>query len=211
MSVVTDWATIVVTAGVGVAGFWVANSIKRRRRTELEVEAVSRRWDGYAQFFRATKPATPIRNVRGGEEILSEAARKDLHDDLSRWWFEDGGGMVLGEPSRSIYFIAKQNLVCPNETLTPPSARRLVTMELAKGSNHAEVRSRLAIRQFSLLRMSMRADLGIMVRPYERPLDAFDRDFLRAAGVELWRRPWWTGGRREWLRERLRKIAEETQ
>ena len=111
---------------------------------------------------------------------------------------------MLGEPTRSLYFIAKRNLVCTDETLTPPSASRFVATELSLGNDHAEVRSRLAIRQFSLLRMSMRADLGIMVRPYEKPLDAVDRDYLRAAGVELWRRPWWTGGRREWLRERLR-------
>jgi hypothetical protein len=201
MSDVTDWATIVVTGGLGVAGFWVANSIKLRRRTELEVAAISRRWDAYERFFSATKPAAPIRDVSKGddEEVLSESDREKLHDALATWWFDEGGGMLLGEPSRSIYFIAKGNLVCDDNALTPTSARNWI----AGQSNRTIGRSELAIRQLSLLRSAMRADLGIIGRPYGKPLDDVDRDFLRSAGVKLWEPPWWTGRWRDWVVERL--------
>jgi hypothetical protein len=143
MSDVTDWASIVVT---GVAGFWVANSIKLRRRTELEAAAISRRWDAYERFFSATKPAAPIRDVSEGAEVLSEPDREKLHDALATWWFDEGGGMLLGEPSRSLYFNAKGNLVCDDDAVTPESAREWIASEsigqrLAANSRSASCRS----------------------------------------------------------------------
>lgn len=69
--------------------------------------------------------------------------------------------------------------------------------------DNAIARSDLAIRQLSLLRTAMRADLGIIGRPYGQSLDPVDRAFLRSAGVRLWERPWWSGGRHDWILQRL--------
>jgi hypothetical protein len=91
-----DWAGIVVTAGVGVAGFWLANSLKLRRRAEQETTAVEKRWDAYRGFWRATEPAAPIRQDM---EPLSET--NSIHAALTKWWFEETGGMLLGSPTQS--------------------------------------------------------------------------------------------------------------
>jgi hypothetical protein len=93
-----DWAGIVVTAGVGVAGFWLANSLKLRRRAEQETTAVEKRWDAYRGFWRATEPAAPIRQDM---EPLSETKRNSIHAALTKWWFEETGGMLLGSPTQS--------------------------------------------------------------------------------------------------------------
>jgi hypothetical protein len=193
-----DWADIVVTAGLGLAAFWVGNSLKLRRRTELEVVAIGKRWAVYEEFWSATKPAAPIRS--GVEdEILSPQARSELHTALADWWFDKGGGMVLGEPTRSIYFAAKHNLVCDLDELEPRSLREHVT----RAGDIERARSELSIRELSLLRTAMRADLGIVGRPYGRSLEPIDREFLRHAGARLWERPWWTGDWRTWVVERL--------
>jgi hypothetical protein len=186
-----------VTAGLGAAGLAVANSLKLRRRAERESAAIERRWDAYQGLWTATMDAAPMRRER--QAVLSEQDREKLYDALTKWWFEGGGGMILGEPARSLYLAAKQNLVCADEALKPPSAAEYV---MAATDRH-RARSALTTRQLSLLRTAMRADLGIVGRPYGKRLDDLDRDFLRSQGTRLWEHPWWSGSRREWLRERI--------
>jgi hypothetical protein len=192
-----DWANIVVTAGLGVAGFWLANSLKLRRRAEQESTAVAKRWEAYKGFWKATERAAPI---RPDATPISEADRGGIHAGLTTWWFKESGGMLLGSPARELYFTAKNNLICPDDKLEPES----VAVSVARREDREAARSELAIRQLSLVRTAMRADLGINARPYGRALDDLDRAFLRSAGVRLWERPWWNGSWREWLVERLR-------
>jgi hypothetical protein len=200
----SDWAQVAVTGVLGVSAFWVANSLKLRRRTELEVKAIDRRWDAYKLFWSTTKPAAPMRDGPG-DDALSGDDRQALHAALASWWFDHGGGMLLGEPTRTIYFLAKHNLACDDDELRPPS---LVARVQAAGDS-TKARSDLSIRQLSLLRTAMRADLGIIGRPYGTPLEDSDREFLRLAGARLWERPWWTGGWRSWLQARLARTPRD--
>jgi hypothetical protein len=194
---VSDWADVAVTAGLGAAGLAVANSLRLRRRAERESTAIERRWDAYQGLWKASMDAAPMRREPGA--VLSEQDRAKLYDELTTWFFEEGGGMILGEPARSLYLTAKQNLVCADEALTPRSAAEYVLA----ASDREKARSKIATRQLSLVRTAMRADLGIMGRPYGGGLSERDRDFLRSQGVHLWERPWWNGSKREWLRERI--------
>ena len=200
---VADWTNIVVTAGLGVAGFWLANSLRLRRRAEQEITAVQKRWDVYKGFWKATEPAAPI---RPNESPLSEADRISIHEALLHWWFEESGGMLLGSPTRELYFIAKRNLVHLDEELEPESLATYIT-GTAKHERE-KVHSELAVRQLSLVRTAMRKDLGIITRPYYPELNQQDRYFLLSAGVRLWERPWWTGSWRVWIVERLRAARQ---
>jgi hypothetical protein len=200
-----DVAGVATPAVVALVGLWVANSLKRRRQAELESEAIKRRFDVYDLFWAATKVAAPLRQ---DPRILTEEDRRRVFDALGKWWF-DKGGMLLGSPTRELYFAAKNNLICPDNELRPLSVAAYVAAEKAKGEDGDRLRSELAINQLSLVRNSMRADLGIITRPYAGQLTLMDRDLLRSAGVHLWERPWWTGSWREWLFERSSAVTRK--
>jgi hypothetical protein len=196
-----ELADIAVPIIVALVGLWVANSLKLRRRAEREIEAIRQRFATYDQFWTATRLAAPLRD---SQQALTSQDRADLHKTLGEWWFERKGGMLLGSPTRELYLMAKNNLICPVEELKPASAAEFVGRDPEKD----QARSQLAIRQLSLVRNSMRADLGIVTRPYGKTLEKVDRDFLRLGGVRLWERPWWTGSWRQWLLERFRAITQ---
>ena len=120
-----------------------------------------------------------------GGRPLTETDRMTLYDTLTKWFWDEGGGMVLGEPSRTIYLRAKENLRLPDSELWRPSVAATVRQD----ANSEIARSRLARRQLSLLRTAMRADLGIVGRPYGRPPSPADKEFLRLAGTRLWQPP----------------------
>ena len=138
---------------------------------------------------------------------LTQANLDDLYTQLDRWFWDQGGGTYLGEPSRTIYLRAKENLRRRDEDLWPDSARDRVRR--VPPDRRAHVRSALARRQLSLLRTAMRADLGIYGRAYRGGLTEDDKDFLRRSGARLWRRPWWDGTVRGWAGELLRRRPEE--
>ena len=92
--------------------------------------------------------------------------------------------MLLTEQTRNIYLKAKRNLTCPVAKLEPASFREQVALE------GEAARSSKSIRQLSLLRTSMRADVEIYTQPYEEELSPDDIEFLRACKVDLDRPPW---------------------
>jgi hypothetical protein len=193
-----EWASVAVTGGLGLTGYWVASSLRLRRRTELESAAIERRWDAYKHVWKETQAAAPMRNLDPGVP-LPAAARAKIYDALTTWWFAEGGGMLLGDPTRQIYLTAKHNLTCPDAELRPAEVATYVCAQ----PDPEAARSALAIRQLSLLRTAMRADLGIVAGVYGPDLDARDRAFLRHARAPLWKQPWWTGRWRDWPRERI--------
>ncbi len=197
---VADWISIAVTVALTVAGLWLANSLSRKARAELQLAAVRRRFEVYPELWTATKGAAPMAEVIG-DQSLTQENRNDLYDTLTTWFWDKGGGMLLGEPSRTIYLRAKENLKLPPEKIWPQT----VAEKISAAVDQELARSQLARRQLSLLRTAMRADLGIVGRPYGGLLTTEDKDFLRAAGARLWQRPWWDGSPRTWVAERLRQ------
>jgi hypothetical protein len=199
----SDWIGIVATIVLGGVGLYLAHSVSRQARVTRETEAIKKRFTVYSELWKATKRAAPM-NEKLGDEPLSHEDRRELYNTLTTWFWDKDGGMVLGEPSRTIYLNAKKNLRERDGGLWPASARAWV-MEPTQEADRERRCSELAHRQLSLLRTAMRADLGIIGRVYSKPPDEVDKDFLRRSGVRLWKRPWWDGTLRGWVVARVRE------
>jgi hypothetical protein len=185
--VLSDLPTIAVTAVLGLGGLYVGNSIHRKTRAEIESKVAERRLEAYYELWKKMKDAAPIR--REDAQPFDEDSRSRLYDQLTHWYFEEGNGMVLGEDTRRIYLRTKENLICNRDDTD------------LKGDELD--RARLSMRQLSLLRTSMRADLLVYSQPSGEKLTPEDKAFLKDCDVRTWRRPW-----RRTLRETLRLRGE---
>jgi hypothetical protein len=205
--VLSDWPTIAVTAVLGLGGLYVGNSIHRKTRAEIESKVAERRLEAYYELWKKMKDAAPIR--REDARPFDEDSRSRLYDQLTHWYFEEGNGMVLGEDTRRIYLRAKENLICDRDDLRPSSLRQCSQQAAAPNENDTDLkgdaldRARLSMRQLSLLRTSMRADLLVYSQPSGQRLSPEDKAFLKDCDVQTWRRPW-----RRTLGETLRLRGE---
>ena len=107
-----------MTVGLGVAGLYVGQSVRRKTRAEIESQVAERRLDAYGALWEITKDATPMR-LRTRQGPLTNKERRVLHCELTHWYYSGGYGMVLSEDTRNIYLTAKENLVCALEDLQP--------------------------------------------------------------------------------------------
>jgi len=105
---------------------------------------------------------------------------------MIRWYCRVGNGMLLPEPTSSVYLNAKKNLVCDERDLVPCHVLRLLPAEMPPDDK----RGCMSIRQLSLLRTQMKSDLTIYGLPYSIELSRADRDFLLASNVKLTSRTW---------------------
>lgn len=189
------WADVILTAILTVAGLWLARSYGRQIRVSL----ANRRLDAYAALWERTGLAAPVRldqkiadlEDRPWSLFLSIPDRRRLYAELTAWYYSDGNGMLLSKQSRSIYLAAKNNLICPDRELDPKELRG--HFECGRGSNWAltrEERGCLSIRQLSLLRAQMKADLAIHGVPFISSLQMHELAFLIGLDVNVLKRPW---------------------
>ena len=184
-----DWVNVAVTAVLGVVGLYLVHSLSRQARVTRETTAVEKRFDIYSKLWAIMKEVPPMSERLEGRPF-PEHRRRPVYNRMTAWFFEDAGGMVLGEPARSIYLKAKENLGTEDlNDLEPARVRGFVNTK--PEDEREETRRRIAVRQLSLLRTAMRADLGIFGKIYGGPLSEEDKAFLRCCGARLWRRPWW--------------------
>lgn len=193
----SDWASVAVTGGLGLAGLYFANSLKRRARQDLDREVAEKRFAAYGAMWTHMVNASPMNAVElaeasdTGSPADAGHARDDgrtidrgqLFVDLTRWYYKGGNGMLLSQDARNIYLTAKANLVCAPDKFLPASARAAV-------ANDDSERDRLIVRQLSLLRTAMRGDIAIYTAPWGSALTDEDVSFLYACGVDVSRDPW---------------------
>jgi hypothetical protein len=179
----TDLASITVTAGLGIAGLYLGQSLRRKTRAEIESNVAERRLSAYGDLWERTLLAAPMNT-----SALAAEEREKLYSSLTNWYFSSGNGMVMSEDTRSIYLTAKRNLTCDEHKLQPKSLCDEVAG--AAAADQAAIRGAASVRQLSLLRTSMRADLLVYSGPWGQKLTRADRRFLSACGVRQWRRPW---------------------
>jgi hypothetical protein len=203
----TDWVDVGVTAGItaalGVAGLYFAHSIRRRTNQETQLTVADKRFAAYGALWGETKAAAGMRTLTG-QGPLTPDERTQLAERFTDWYYDKGNGMLLSEETRKVFLEAKHNLIRPLEELNPESLRR----KIEASSEPERLWGEASLRQISLLRNAMRADLAIYTSPAaavrrKGGLDSEDKAFLRASEVDLNRRPW-----RSSRRERLRSLQK---
>lgn len=175
----TAWFDIGAKLFLGLVGLYFAHSYRRQVRLKL----AEKRLNAYAKLWALMEVATPVRERQGGQGQLSPEERKTLHDSLTHWYYSDGNGILLEKEARELYLTAKHNLICADEEVQPQELRKSV-------KNFSSQRGSLSMRQLSLLRSQMRADLTIFATWYYRGLKQSDKEFLAHCGVDLNRKPW---------------------
>jgi hypothetical protein len=180
-----NWLQVVGTAFLGLVGLWLAHNYRRQIRLKL----AERQVDAYKELWTMTAVASPERATP-----LDHAERQKLRDEINRWYFDDGNGILMSTPGRDLLIAFQSNLTCPTDSVKPQS----LANELATLPDDAAERRRgcTCIRQASLLRTQLKADLNLHVGVnYYTGLRQVDRDFLVSCGVSPRRRPW---RRRSW-------------
>jgi hypothetical protein len=185
-----DSMELIATIALGLIGLYLAHGYRRQARLRL---AEVRR-SAYALLWEETGLAAPTRlEGAGAEGTLSASERQRLYQRLTNWYYRDGNGMLLEQASREIYLTAKHNLTCDSRDLRPDGLLELLPTCLSDDQK----RGCLSIRQLSLLRTQMKADLAIFGHPYVRRLADHERLFLKRCGVNLRHRPWRKAARGE--------------
>jgi hypothetical protein len=178
-------ADLVVTVALAIVGLYLANSY----RHQIALRVAERRLSTYAALWIKMGIATPVRIAAWNvPQPLTAKEREELFRAFTAWYFEDGNGMLVGDGTRTIYLRVKDNLVCPIEYYQPQSIRDKL-QKLPPGEQE-QARGTLAIRQLSLLRTRMKADLSIYGVPYHAGLDEDDKALLRHCGEKLSSKPW---------------------
>ncbi|MFF5296541.1 hypothetical protein [Paractinoplanes globisporus] len=174
------WAQAAATLFVGFVGLWLVHSYRRQARLKL----IERQLDAYQKLWTLTAPATPERTTP-----MTGPERVEVHDAMVNWYFTDGDGIFASAPTRDIFVAFRTNLVCPVESMVPRSlAADLAQLPAADAERR---RGCVAIRQASLLRAQLKADLSLHfgLNYYSRLLPE-DRAFLTSCGISTRRRPW---------------------
>jgi hypothetical protein len=181
-ALISAFSTLIVAGVTAVAAIYAAR-IANRLEQQVAVRTAEQRMAAYARLWEMTAVASPSRVTP-----MTEAERQKLYDDITLgWYYQHGNGMVLTEPTRTLYLRAIDNLVCPDTNLFPPSLIADAPADLAE---RARWRGELSQDQLSLLRTQMKSDLAIFGRVYAGWLASRDVDFLRGCGINPHKEPW---------------------
>lgn len=174
VSDISDIASIVgAAAGVGIAGIgaYATMSYKHQVRARL---ADARR-AAYGSLWQITGLAAPSRlQTAGRRGVLTRKERAEIHQLMVDWYYKDGNGMLLDEPTRTVFLRAKDNLVAREDELKPKGILQLLPADMSSEDRQGC----MSIRQLSLLRTQMKADFSIYGFPYVTGLSEHERQFL---------------------------------
>jgi hypothetical protein len=194
-AVASDWVQIAVTVLLGLLTAYIGLSIRQKRRQEIAVHVADHRFEAYAALWSKIPLSPELRRLRGDRPLDSNELRA-LFDQMTAWYYEDGHGMLLSANTRGIYLTVKTNMLCAASQFVP------VGLVDAVGSSD-QARSDAVLRQLSLLRSAMRADVEVYGKPWGKPLQPLDREFLYACGVPGYRVQRTFAERLRWFVDRL--------
>jgi hypothetical protein len=196
----TDWATVAVTAFLGLVTIFVGLSIHLKRRQEIAAVVTQKGYEAYSSLWELIPYSPELQELQPKQRLKPED-RDDLFDKMTAWYYGSGRGMMLGDDTRGIYLTAKKNLICKVGEFVPASARKQI-------GESEEERTRQCVRQLSLLRSAMRADFEVLGKPWGREINDRDRQFILEFGARPSRL---MRSRSARLRERLREVRHPPQ
>jgi hypothetical protein len=158
-------------------------------RRLIKLHVAEKRFAPYMALWTRVEPSTPLRLTECRSEPASREERENLFNEFTAWYYENGNGMFLGDRTRAVYLKAKDNLIRDLKYYRPFSLKAKLR-ELPDDNSRERARGYLSIRQLSLLRNRMKADLDVYGLPYHVDLDDDDRAFLEYCGEKLHAKPW---------------------
>lgn len=177
-------ANVVFTLILGAIGLYLAHSLRR----QLAERVAEKRLAAYAALWDKMSGTSPVRLTRWRPEPLTKEERQKLFDDFTAWYFEQGYGMLFGGGTRTIFLVVKDNLICPIVCYESKEIREKL-LRLSP-EEQEKARGYLSIRQLSLLRNRMKADLDVYGPAYHIELDEDDEALLRFCDEDLQAKPW---------------------
>ena len=207
MSDLSDVATIagsVAGVAIAVVGAFAARTVSQQNRVNL----ANAKRKAYAGLWQVTGEAAPSRLQQLGREgVLSPADRQSIHDHLATWYYTRGNGMLLDEPTRSLFLKAKDNLVAADAGLVPSGVLAMLPADMTAEAQ----RGCMSIRQLSLLRTQMKAEFEIYGSQYVGGLSAHERAFLVACDKTIpQQRAWKATFAKAPIEERCGGVTDES-
>jgi hypothetical protein len=181
-------------------------------RTRLRLDLASARLEAFGRLFETSGLAAPTRLAQAGERgVLTVEERDRLYHELTSWYYQNGNGMLLEGPTRDAYLKAKRNLTCDVSKIDPPSAwQALCTdFEHEPREDSEMLRGLLSMRQLSLLRSQLKAELAIFGNPFTGSLANHEAEFLKACGIDLDKPPWAHASARARRTEKIERLTSE--
>jgi hypothetical protein len=179
---------IFITLILGGLGLYLTHSLRR----QVKQKTADARMKSHSELWAITGVASPTRlkewhvGTPGGP--LTREERDNLYVAFTEWYYRNGNGMFLGDGTRSLYLATKDNLICPDSALKP--SRLYDALQKLPEEQRSEKRGKMSIRQLSLLRARMRADLEVYGTLYFGELQVEDNEFLEYCGENLNKKPW---------------------
>jgi hypothetical protein len=193
-----DVADLVVTSFIALVGLWLGHDLRRNQRlkvAELRVAAYGKLWAlmGDARVGRGQAFDPHQSSAFSREEAL------DLYDKMTRWYFDEAGGMLLTNDTKNLYLAAKERL----------GDYALEAREGSESVGSPEVEGARRVRELSLLRTQMKYDVGILGVFFFKELTKEDREFLAIAAADATHPDWeypdlWNARFRPWPERTMR-------
>ncbi|HSE43237.1 MAG TPA: hypothetical protein VLH08_20935 [Acidobacteriota bacterium] len=181
-------AEVIVTLFLGILAFIFTQSF----RSQIKQKTVDRRLEAYPALWEYTWIAAPTRmkSWHRGEQKgpLTLAEREQLYTQFTKWYYEKGNGIYLSDRTRRLYLTVKDNLICPDEELKPTEL--YIIIKKLPAEERSKKRGEISIRQLSLMRARMRADLEVFGSLFFGELRDEDKFFLEYCGENLQQKPW---------------------
>lgn len=183
MNLITEIAAIAVPI-VTLIGAYLAYSHRR----QIKMHVAEKRLAAYERLWDKMSFASPVRLTKWNAQPLTREECEDLFNSFVAWYYDNGNGMFMDDRTRSVYLCVKDNLICNLKYYKPPSLRE--KLEKLSPEEQERARGYLSIRQLSLLRNRMKADLDVYGLPYHIDLNEDDRALLDYCGEDLSSKPW---------------------
>jgi hypothetical protein len=90
----SDWAQVAVTLLLGLVTVYIGVSIRQKRRQEIAVNVADHRLDAYAALWSKIPQSPELRKLQG-DPPLTPAELHVMFDQMTRWYYGEGHGMML--------------------------------------------------------------------------------------------------------------------
>lgn len=178
------WAQALATVVAVVVGGLVAYFLRDQQKAKIH----EKRLDAYARLWELTKEF----QING--RPIDRKRRKILAHELTEWYYEPGGGMLLMGRTLTMFLRVRANLMCDPAAFAPSSWQAFFHPQEQDEQSLDRQRFLLLQRQFSLMRTQLKNDCAIYfgrhmsADPLFRP---YDVNFLEDSGLQnigIWKR-----------------------